>query len=104
MPDTVTTTVTELPDSRARVEVTVAPEELERALDSAARRIGGDLRLPGFRKGKVPAAVVIGRLGRDAVLDEAVRDRLGRWYQAAVTSSRIAPVGDPSLEARRAAG
>ncbi len=91
------TTVTELPQSRARVAAEVPPEEVNRAVESAARRIGRDLKLAGFRRGKVPAPVVIGRLGRESVLDEAVRERLGRWYSAAVDASRIAPVGDPDV-------
>ena len=47
--------------------------QAERSLDRAARQLGRDLRIPGFRKGKVPTPVVIQRIGRDAVLDEAVR-------------------------------
>ena len=94
----VTTKVTELPASRVRVEVEVPPEEVSRALDAAASRIGRDLKLAGFRKGKVPAPVVIGRMGREAILDEAVRERLGRWYSAAIGASRIVAVGEPELE------
>ena len=91
------TTVTELPDSRVRVEVEVPPAEVSRALESAAGRIARDMRFPGFRKGKVPAPVVIGRLGRDAVLDEAVRDRLGRWYTTAVRDAQLASIGEPDI-------
>jgi trigger factor len=91
------TTVTELPDSRVRVEVEVPPAEVSRALESAAGRIARDMRFPGFRKGKVPAPVVIGRLGRDAVLDEAVRDRLGRWYTTAVRDAQLASIGEPEI-------
>jgi trigger factor len=93
----VKTIVTELPASRVRVEVEVPPEEVSRALEVAASRIGRDLKLAGFRKGKVPAPVVIGRMGREAVLDEAVRERLGRWYSAAIGASRIVVVGEPEL-------
>jgi trigger factor len=94
----VTTKVTELPASRVRVEVEVPPDEVSRALDAAASRIGRDLKLAGFRKGKVPAPVVIGRMGREAILDEAVRERLGRWYSAAIGASRIVAIGEPELE------
>jgi trigger factor len=93
----VTTTVTELPESRVRVEVEVPAAEVSRALEAAALRIGRDLKLAGFRKGKVPAPVVIGRMGREAVLDEAVRGRLGRWYSAAIGASRIVAVGEPEI-------
>jgi trigger factor len=56
------------------------------------------MRIPGFRKGKVPPPVVIRRIGRDAVLDETVRDAIGRWYVDAISAAHIAPVGDPKLD------
>src|SRR5437588_3755417 len=98
MSDTVTTTVTELPESRVRVEAQVAPEEVERRVQQAARQLGRQLRIPGFRKGKVPPPVVIRRLSRDAVLDEAVRASLGNWYVDAIDEAGITPVGDPDLD------
>src|SRR5215212_5291787 len=101
MADTaVRATVTELPESRVRVEAEVPSSEVERSLDRAARQLGRDLRIPGFRKGKVPTPVVIQRIGRDAVLDEAVRGFLPQWYVDAVDAAGIAPVGEPSLEVR----
>jgi trigger factor len=98
MPVSVTTNVTELPESRVRVEAEVAPEEVERRLQQAARSLGRELRIPGFRKGKVPPPVVIRRLGRDAVLDEALRSSLGNWYVDAIDAAGIAPVGEPDLD------
>ncbi len=97
MSATVTTNVTELPESRARVDVEVAPAELERRMQQTARRLGGQLRIPGFRKGKVPPPVVIRRLGREYVLDEAMRDSLGAWYVDAIDTAGIAPVGEPDI-------
>ncbi len=94
----VTTTVTELPESRVRVQAEVAPEEVERSVAQAAKRLGGSLRIPGFRQGKVPPPVIIQQIGREAVLDEAVRDAIGRWYAEAVEDSRIVPVGEPELD------
>jgi trigger factor len=67
-------------------------------VEQTARSIGRDLRIPGFRKGKVPAPVVLRRVGREAVLDEAIRSSLGRWYIDAVEAAGIAPVGDPSID------
>jgi trigger factor len=98
MPDSVTTTVTELPDSRVRVQAEVAPEEVERRVQQAARELGRQMRVPGFRKGKVPPPVVIRRLGREAVLDEALRNSLGSWYADAIDRAGIAPVGEPELD------
>ncbi|HXA53895.1 MAG TPA: trigger factor [Solirubrobacteraceae bacterium] len=98
MPDTLTTTITELPESRVRVQVRVAPEEIERRVEGKARELGHELKLPGFRRGKVPAPLVIQRVGREAVLEGAVRDTLGSWYVEALESSEIVPVGDPKIE------
>jgi len=95
--DTVTTTVTELPESRVRLEVEVAPEELQRRVDEMAARLGRDLRLPGFRKGKVPPPVVVRQLGREAVLDETIRGQIGRWYSDAIESAKVHPVGEPDV-------
>jgi trigger factor len=94
----VNTTVSELPESRVRVEAEVPAEEVERRIQQAARRLGRGLRVPGFRAGKAPAPVVVQRMGREAVLDEAVRDSIGAWYTAAIDSAHIAPVGEPQLD------
>jgi trigger factor len=96
--DPITTSVTEQPESRVRVAVQVPPTELERRVQDAARQIGRDMRLPGFRKGKIPPPVVIRQVGLDAVLDEAVRSSLGRWYSDAIDASGIVPVGEPELD------
>lgn len=94
----VKTTVEELPESRVRVAAEVAPEEVKRRVNEAAGKLGRDLRMPGFRKGKVPAPVVIQRVGREAVLDDAVRASLPRWYVEAIDEAGIKPVGDPDVE------
>jgi trigger factor len=94
----VKTSVTELPESRVRVEAEVPPEEVERRMQVTARQLGRDLRMPGFRKGKVPPPVVIQRVGRETVLDETVRGAMGRWYLDAIDAAGIHPVGDPELD------
>jgi trigger factor len=95
---TVSTSVTELPESRVRVEAEVPPEEVEKRIAQAARALGRNMRVPGFRAGKAPAPVVITRVGREAVLDEAVRDSIGAWYSAAIDAAAIVPVGEPELD------
>ena len=94
----VLTTVTELPESRVRVEAEVTPEEVERRVAQAARRLGRGLRVPGFRAGKAPAPVILQRMGRDAVLDEAIRESIGAWYTAAIDAADVVPVGEPQLD------
>jgi trigger factor len=95
---TVKTSVTELPESRVRVQAEVPAEEVERRVAEAARQLGRQMRVPGFRKGKVPPPIVIRRLGREAVLDEALRRALGSWYADAIEEAGIAPVGEPELD------
>jgi trigger factor len=92
------TTVTELGDSRVRLQVQVPPEELEGRLERKARQLGAQLKLPGFRRGKVPAPLVIQRMGREVVLEEAVRETISSWYSDAVETAGIVPVGDPKLD------
>jgi len=94
----ISTSVTELPESRVRVRAEVPPEEVEKRVEQAARALGRNLRVPGFRAGKAPAPVVIKRVGREAVLDEAVRDSIGAWYSAAIDAAAIVPVGEPELD------
>jgi trigger factor len=94
----VKTTVEELPESRVRVAAEVAPQEVQRRITEAAGRMGRDLRMPGFRAGKVPAPVVIQRIGREAILDEAVRSALPRWYVEAIDEAGIKPVGEPDVD------
>ncbi|HEY8638239.1 MAG TPA: trigger factor, partial [Solirubrobacteraceae bacterium] len=98
MATAVKTTVTELPESRVRVEAEVPAAEVERQVERTASQLGREMKIPGFRKGKVPAPIVIRRVGRPAVLDQAVRDTLGRWYADAIGEAGIHPIGDPQLD------
>jgi trigger factor len=93
----VSTTVTELPESRVRVQAEVPAAEVEKRVAVAARQLGRNLRIPGFRTGKVPPPVIIQRVGRGAVLDEAVRESIAGWYSAAIDQANIVPVGEPDL-------
>jgi trigger factor len=93
----VAVTTTPLPDSRVRLQVQVPAGELEGRVERTARRLGGKLKLPGFRRGKVPAPLVIQRIGREAVLEETVREGLSNWYSDAIETAGITPVGDPQL-------
>ena len=67
-------------------------------IDRAAKQLAGEMKMPGFRKGKVPPQLVIQRIGREAVLEQAVRDSLPEWYEDAIVESGVATVGDPKLD------
>lgn len=90
--------VSEIPGSRVSVEVEVPAADVDRAISRAARGLAREMRMPGFRKGKAPPSLVIQRVGFAAVLEEAIREALPEWYERALLSSGIAPVGDPSVE------
>jgi len=92
------TDVTELPDSRVRVEVEVPAELVDRGMQRAARSLAREMRMPGFRKGKAPPSLVIQRLGFGAVMQEAVRDSLPEWYEQGLLRSAVSPIGDPEIE------
>jgi trigger factor len=94
----VRTTVSELPDSRVKIDVAVEPEAIAKRIDRAAAGLAEELKLPGFRKGKVPPALVIQRLGREAVVEQALRDSLPEWYERALVEAQINPIGDPKLD------
>jgi trigger factor len=94
----ISTTTTELPESRVRVEAEIGPGEVERRMTQAAKALARNIRVPGFRAGKAPPPVVIKRVGREAVLNEAVQEWLGNWYRAAIDDAHVVPVGEPDLD------
>ncbi len=94
----VSTTVTELPEARVKVDAEVAPKAVEQAMLATAKVLARDLRMPGFRQGKVPPPVVIRRYGREAVLDETLRRTIGEWLVAAVEAAEIITVGEPDVQ------
>lgn len=92
------TKLTELDNSRVRVEVEVPAKDVERAASRAARAMAKEMRMPGFRAGKAPPSLVIQRLGFGPVLQEAIREALPEWYEGALLSAGVSPIGDPSIE------
>jgi len=94
----VRTEITDLPGSKVKIAATVPPEEVDRRLQSAARSFASEMKVPGFRKGRVPPQLVLQRIGREAVLEEAVREGLPEWYERAMIASGVSPVGDPKLD------
>lgn len=87
-----------LSETRVKLTVEVPFEELASSMDAAYARIGKQVTVPGFRKGKVPARVIEQRFGRGAVLEEAVNDALPKAYDEAVRENSIVPVGRPEID------
>jgi trigger factor len=91
-------TVEELPENRVRLDVEVPEADLKHAFEHAASDLAESLRVPGFRKGKAPLPVVIARVGREAIWQEALRSHLDAWFWSAAEDSGIRPVATPEVE------
>ena len=87
-----------LSPTRIKLTIEVPFEEFEPSLDQAYKTIGSQVTVPGFRKGKVPAAVVDQRVGRTVVLDEAINSVLPQWYSQAVQEQEIQPLSQPEID------
>jgi trigger factor len=94
----VKTDVEELSPTRVRLSVEVPFEELKPSLDKAYREIAQQVRVPGFRPGRVPPPVIDSRVGRDYVLSQAVNDAIPELYDKAVAESEIQPLGTPEVD------
>jgi trigger factor len=94
----VKTAVEELSPTRVRLSVEVSFEELKPSLDKAYREVAQQARIPGFRPGKVPPRVIDMRIGRGAVLTEAVNDALPEFYSKAVQEAEVFVLGQPEVE------
>ncbi|HEY7196045.1 MAG TPA: trigger factor [Gaiellaceae bacterium] len=92
------THVEELPESKVRLEVEVPEADVKHAMEHAASDLAGSIRVPGFRRGKVPTQVVVARMGREAVWSEAVRSHIGSWFWNAAVTSGIRPIAEPEVE------
>lgn len=86
-----------LSPTRIRLTVEVPFEELKPNLDSAYREIAKQIAIPGFRKGKVPPALIDHRVGREAVLGQAVNEAVPQLYANALQENEVEPLGQPEL-------
>jgi trigger factor len=97
----VKSTVETLGPTRVRLAIEVPFDELQPSLDRAYKSIARQVRVPGFRPGKVPARIIDQRVGRAVVLDEAVQDAIPRMYAEAVRENDVRTVGQPEIELTR---
>lgn len=91
-------TVETLSPTRAKITVEVPFEELKPSLDAAYRDIAKQINVPGFRRGKVPPAVIDRQVGRGPVLDQAINDALPKHYVAALEEHDLQPLAQPEIE------
>ena len=92
------TTVEETDKHTVKLTIEIPPEEFGKDLDRAYRKISQQVRIPGFRKGKVPRRVIDAQIGRDAVLGEFLEDSVPTYYRDAMRENDLAPIADPDID------
>jgi trigger factor len=94
----VATQVEELPENKVKLTVDVTAHEMHHALEHAASDLAATVRIPGFRKGKVPMPLLVQRVGRERLYAEAVESHIGGWFWNAAARARVNPVAMPEYE------
>src|SRR5215210_567388 len=92
------TQLEELPDNRVKLTVEVPQADLQHAVEHATHDLAEAVKVPGFRKGKVPPQVLQARIGRERIFTEAVESHIGGWFLNAATTTRIRPVAAPDYD------
>jgi trigger factor len=92
------TQVEELPDNKVRLKVEVPRADLRHAVEHATHDLAESVKIPGFRKGKVPPQVLEARIGRERIFTEAVESHIGGWFLNAAATTRIRPVAAPEYD------
>ncbi|MDQ4038618.1 MAG: trigger factor [Actinomycetota bacterium] len=95
------TTVEPMSPTRVKLAVEMSFDELKPAFDAAYKKIGAEVRIPGFRPGKVPARILEQRIGRPAILDEVVNSAVPAAYGEALQENDVRPLGQPDIEVTR---
>ena len=90
--------VEELADNKVRLTVDVPKADVHHAVEHAASDLAESVKIPGFRKGKVPMQVLVSRIGKERLYSEAVESHIEGWYRNAVAGTRIRPVARPEYD------
>ena len=89
-----------LSPTRVRLDVEVTYSELESHVANASKKVAAQVNIPGFRKGKIPAAMIDQRVGRGAVIDEAINTALPLFYGQAAREHSVAVIGRPEVDVK----
>ena len=92
------TQVEELPENRVRLTVQVPSHDVHHAVEHAAEDLAQSVKVPGFRKGRVPRQVLLQRVGRERLMTEAVESHIGSWFWNAAARTRVRPVEQPQYD------
>ena len=92
------TQVEELPENKVKLTVDVSAHDVHHAVEHAASDLAASVRIPGFRKGKVPMPLLVQRIGKDRIYAEAVETHIGGWFWNAAAAARVNPVAMPEYD------
>jgi trigger factor len=92
------TQVEQLADDKVRLTVDVPAHDVHHAVEHAANDLAQNVRIPGFRKGKVPRPLLVQRIGKERLYAEAVESHIGGWFWNAATRARVNPIAQPEYE------
>jgi trigger factor len=90
--------VENLSPTRVRLDIEVPFSEFQSHLDTAYQTISKTVNIPGFRKGKVPNALIDQRFGRSVVLEEAINRAIPAFYAQAARENEVRVVGRPEVD------
>ena len=90
--------VEQLAEDRVRLTVDVPAHDVHHAVQHAATDLAASVRIPGFRRGKVPMPLLVQRVGKERLYAEAVESHIGGWFWNAAARARVNPVGRPEYE------
>ncbi|MDO8736945.1 MAG: trigger factor [Thermoleophilia bacterium] len=92
------TTVNNLEGDQVELAVDVPADEVKAQVNKAIKKLSRDVKMPGFRPGKVPRPVLITHFGKEAIHAHALEDALSEWYTAAIEQSGIKPIDKPEID------
>jgi trigger factor len=90
--------VEELPENRVKLTVQVPSHDVHHAVEHAASDLAESVKIPGFRKGKVPRQVLVQKIGRERLMAEAVDSHISGWFWNAAAQTRVRPVEQPEYD------
>jgi len=94
----VKTAVETLEPTKVKLTAEVELDDLKPAIDKAYKTIAGQVNIPGFRKGKIPAAIINQRIGFGPVIEQAINDSLPSLYGRAAQQENLRPLAQPEVE------
>jgi trigger factor len=93
-----TAQVEELPENKVKLTVDVSAHDVHHAVEHAATDLAATVRIPGFRKGKVPRPLLVQRVGKERLYAEAVDSHIGGWFWTAAAGARVNPIAQPEYD------